>query len=387
MMSSRPDISPAKSPRCFATKAVGAAFAASVPVVAAGADQMPSFAIMRDSEVLLGGPLGDPGDPGVGNAWREDLEGLLELYEIGSAVIAADLHPGYRSRALAEELAAEHGWPVYLVQHHFAHLCAVLLEYGMHPGEEALGLILDGTGYGTDGTVWGCEILEGSLIGFRRRGHLKTVTMPGGDAAVREPRRMAAAHLAAAGLRHDWPELDQVMRSRSLSPMTSSAGRLFDAAAYILGVSPARVASQAEAARLFESAADPGETGFFDMVVDGDCVIDPSGAIRGLLDDSIPVSARAAMFHNGFARALCDAALKALGSRHLPIVLAGGCWANALLLRAVSGMLSERRLDVLCSRSLPVGDGAVSAGQAAAVAAALIRSGGRPAPGRVVTGS
>lgn len=363
-----------------------AGFAAPVPVVAAGADQAASFALMKDASVLTGGPSGGHGDPDSREAWREGLDGILSLHRVAGAVLAADLHPGYLSRALAEELAAERGWPVYLVQHHFAHMCAVLLEYRMLPGEEALGLILDGTGYGTDGTVWGCEILEGSLKGFRRRGHLRNVSMPGGSAAVREPRRMAASHLAAAGLGHDWPELDQVIRSGSLSPMTSSAGRLFDAAAYILGVSPARVTSQSEAARLFESAADPGETGFFRMDVDENCVIDPSGAIRGLLEDGIPVPARAAMFHNGFARALCDAARKALGGRRLPVVLAGGCWANSLLLRAVVRILSEEGLDVFYGHDLPVGDGAVSAGQAAAVAAVLVGSGDLPSQGRMETG-
>lgn len=379
--------SDAGRPRFVVTKAVGAGFSTPVPVAAAGADQAASFALMRDASVLVGGPSGDPGGPESANARREGLRDLLDLCPAGGAVVAADLHPGYGSRAMAEELAAERGWPVYLVQHHFAHLCAVLLECGMRPGDEALGLILDGTGYGTDGTVWGCEILDGSLSGFHRRGHLRNVPMPGGSAAVMEPRRMAAAHLAAAGLGHDWPELDQVIRSRSLSPMTSSAGRLFDAAAYILGVSPARVAKQAEAARMIESAADPGEKGHFDMDVGDDCVIDPSGAIRGLLDDRIPVPARAAMFHNGFARALAGAALIALGGRRMPVALSGGCWANALLFSAVRRLLSDEGLEVLYCTDLPMGDGAVSAGQAAAVAAALIGSGDRPVPGRMVAGS
>ncbi len=369
------------------TKAVEAGFSTPVPVLAAGADQAPSFALMRDSSVRIEGPSGDPGDPESADAWREGLSDLLGLCPAGNAVVAADLHPGYRSRVLAEELADERGWPAYLVQHHFAHFCAVLLECGMRPGDGALGLILDGTGYGANGTVWGCEILDGSLSGFYRRGHLRNVPMPGGSAAVMEPRRMAAAHLAAAGLGHDWPELDQVIRSGSLSPMTSSAGRLFDAAAYILGVSPARVSMQAEAARLFESAVDPGEKGHFDMDVGDDCVIDPSGAIRGLLDDRIPVPARAAMFHNGFARALARAAVIALGGRRMPVALAGGCWANAHLFSAVRRLLSDEGLEVLYCRDLPMGDGAVSAGQAAAVAAALVGTDDRPVPGRMEAGS
>lgn len=351
---------------------VRAGFDSPHTVVAAGADLSATFACMQGSTVLRGETFGDLGDPEVENAWRRGLDHILTLCQVRDAVIAADLHPGYRSREMAEELASERGWPVCLVQHHFAHFCAVLLESAMQPGDEALGLILDGTGYGTDGTVWGCEILEGSLSGFIRKGHLKKVPMPGGSAAVREPRRMAAAHLASAGLGHDWPELDQVIRSKSLSPLTSSAGRLFDAAAYILGLSPARVMSQSEAAMRLEAAADPSETGLFDMDVDDECIIDPSNALGGLLDSGIPIPSRAAMFHNGFARALADAALKALEGRRLPVVLAGGCWANALLFRGVRSILSEEGLDVLFGRELPVGDAAVSAGQAASVAASMI---------------
>lgn len=352
--------------------ALRAGFDSPRTVVAAGADQSATFACMHGAVVFRGGPTGDLGDPEVEHAWRKGIDRLLAHCPVDDAVIAADLHPGYRSREMAEELAAERGWPVCLVQHHFAHFCAVLLESGMQPRDEALGLILDGTGYGTDGTVWGCEILEGSLYGFIRKGHLKNVPMPGGSVAVREPRRMAAAHLASAGLGHDWPELDPVIRSKSLSPMTSSAGRLFDAAAYILGVSKACVMSQSEAAIMLESAADPAETGFFDMNVDDDCIIDPSNALHGLLDGRIPVASRSAMFHNGFAKALADSALKALAGRRLPVVLAGGCWANALLFRGVWSMLSEEGLDVRFGRDLPVGDGAVSAGQAASVAASMI---------------
>lgn len=362
---------PGRPPRT-GPEVIEAGFSTPVPVVAVGADQSATYALMRDAEVIAGGQSGGLGDPEAERAWRIELNGLLGRNSVTRAVVAADLHPGYRSRALAEDLASGRGWPVFLVQHHFAHFCAVLLEHGMRPGEEALGLILDGTGYGTDGTVWGCEILEGSLLGFHRKGHLRKVPMPGGSAAVMEPRRMAAAHLAAAGLGHDWPELDPVIRSGSLSPMTSSAGRLFDAAAYILGVSPARVTSQAEAAALLESAADPSEKGRFEMEVDGNCVIDPSGALRGLLDGRITVAARAAMFHNGLARALTDAAVRVLGGRRLPVVLAGGCWVNAVLLCAVKEMLSEEGLDVLHGRDLPPGDGAVAAGQAASVAANMI---------------
>ncbi len=357
--------------RGFVPRIVKAAFNTPVPIVAAGADQSATFALMRNDRLLPGRPIGDLDGPAAARTWRVELDRMLSQYGVDRAVVAADLHPGYRSRALAEELAGSRGWKVFVVQHHFAHMCSVMLEHGLDPSAKAVGLILDGTGYGPDGSIWGCEMLEGGLEGYRRAGHLKQVPMPGGEAAVREPRRMAASHLRSAGLVHDWPALDQVMDSRSLSPLTSSAGRLFDAAAYVLGICPPRVSCQAEAAMLLESAADPEETLSFDMDVDSSFVIDPSRAFERLLDGSIPVPARAAGFHNGLAGALCRAATGILDGRDLPVVLAGGCWANTLLLRAVRSGLEGAGLDVMFGRELPVGDGAVAAGQAAAVAAML----------------
>lgn len=359
--------------RGFVPRIVKAAFVTPVPVVAAGADQSATFALMRNDRLLPGRPIGDLDGLAAARTWRIELDRMLSQYGVDRAVVAADLHPGYRSRELAEELAGSRGWKIFLVQHHFAHMCSVMLEHGFDPSAKAVGLILDGTGWGPDGSIWGCEILEGGLEGFRRAGHLKQVPMPGGEAAVREPRRMAASHLKSAGMAHDWPALDQVMDSRSLSPLTSSAGRLFDAAAYVLGTCPPRVTCQAEAAMLLESAADPEETLSFDMDVDSSFVIDPSRAFMRLLDGSIPVPARAAGFHNGLAGALCRAAIGVLGGRDLPVVLAGGCWANTLLLRAVRSGLSSAGLEVIFGRELPVGDGAVAAGQAGAVAAMLRR--------------
>jgi hydrogenase maturation protein HypF len=247
-------------------------------------------------------------------------------------------------------------------------MAAVMAEHGMGPDDRAVGIILDGTGYGTDGTIWGGEILLGGMRDFTRMGHLLQVPLPGGEAAVREPRRMAESLRMAAGLDPTDPEIASVCRSRRLSPLTSSTGRLLDGAARLCGLAPDRMSYDAQAAMLFESAAAEGHDDWYPFDI-RDGTIDSRPMIRALLDDRSEPSIRAARFHNTLCRAFSSAAVEAASAGRLPVVLGGGCFANRLLLRGIERILVERGLTVLYGRQLPVGDGAVAVGQAAVAAA------------------
>lgn len=335
-------------------------------VVALGAQMKATFAFMREGQIMPGRPVGDMESAAVEDVWLTELGRLSDRFGIEASVIAHDLHPGYRSTTLARRMRAPRGR--IAVQHHHAHMAAVMAEHGMGPDDRAVGIILDGTGYGTDGTIWGGEILLGGMRDFTRIGHLLQVPLPGGEAAVREPRRMAESLRMAAGLDPTDPEIASVCRSRRLSPLTSSTGRLLDGAARLCGLAPDRMSYDAQAAMLFESAAAEGHDDWYPFDI-RDGTIDSRPMIRALLDDRSEPSVRAARFHNTLCRAFSSAALEAASAGRLPVVLGGGCFANRLLLRGIERILVERGLTVLYGSQLPVGDGAVAAGQAAVAAA------------------
>jgi len=277
-------------------------------------------------------------------------------------LIAHDLHPDYLSTHYALERDGEHVG----VQHHHAHLAAVLAEHGE---DEALGAIYDGTGYGTDGTVWGGELLLGGLTGFVRAGHLWPLRMPGGEAAIRQPWRMACAWLAAAGLATPpaWADVRRLAETGLASPLTTSMGRLFDAVAALCGIRET-VSYEGQAAIELEAAADRRETRAYPLplTADGEAlVLDARPTIAAVHDDlarGVDVALVSARFHNAVAGATAAAC------RDAPVVvLSGGVFQNALLLDRTIEALRPAR--VLTPVRLPCNDGAISYGQAAVAAA------------------
>jgi hydrogenase maturation protein HypF len=309
-----------------------------------------------------------------------------ELLGIEPRLVAHDLHPDLLSTA--EALAAEAERTV-AVQHHHAHLAACLAEHGLRG--PAVGAILDGAGYGPDGTVWGGEILVGSLADSERAGSLLSVAMPGGDAAAREPWRMACSWLAAAFddpkppvpvavarsvSREDWDRVAALAAAGIASPRTSSAGRLFDAVAALCGVR-ARSGYEGQAAAELEWVADRGEAGALPFGVHegpgGRLALDPRPAIREIvaaLGSGTPVALIAARFHNALAVAVADACAAVAGARRLDrVCLAGGAFQNALLLARTSAELERRGLTPVIPRALPPNDAAISFGQVAAARA------------------
>ena len=358
------------------------------PLLACGADLKNTFCVAKGGRAWVSHHIGDLANAQARRSLGEGIAHFRRLFDVIPELVAYDPHPGYASSAYA--LALE-DVELIAVQHHHAHLAACLAEHGV--AGPAVGAIFDGTGYGLDGTVWGGELLVGGLAGFERAGSLRAVRMPGGEAAVREPWRMACAWLADAfGVQEPprparvaafvdaqrWGRVAALATRPAFSPLTTSAGRLFDAVAALCGVCPAAVGYEGQAATLLEAAAArAGRAGAYEIELAGSAqdglVLDPRAALRAIVDElerGASAEVVAARFHAGLGQA-CAAACRALAARaHVStVVLAGGVFQNRLLLGAVAGRLERDGLAVLVPRRLPPGDGAISYGQAAVAAA------------------
>jgi hydrogenase maturation protein HypF len=345
------------------------------PVLAAGPQLKHTFCIGVEERAILSHHIGDLDTWPAMVAFTEAVEHFTHVFDVAPEVIAHDLHPDYLSTkwALAQEGVATVG-----VQHHHAHIASCLADNNR--SERIVGLALDGTGYGDDGAVWGCELLCCDLATYERVGHLRYVPLPGGAAAIREPWRMAAVYLAEAfgseagrlelefvkRTRARWTPILRMVNARLNAPPTSSAGRLFDAAAALCGLRD-RVTYEGQAALELEQAADPHTTWGYPCSTGG-CVLDGVELIAALARDLArgrPPPEAAAAFHNGFAAALVEAARNACNRHRVAVVaLSGGTWQNALLLERVRNALAESGLEVLIHRRVPPNDGGISLGQA-----------------------
>ncbi|MGZ3461459.1 MAG: Kae1-like domain-containing protein, partial [Archangium sp.] len=303
----------------------------------------------------------------------------VRLFEAHPVALACDQHPDYVSTRLGERLSAQWGVPLVRVQHHHAHVAACMAEHGL--SGPVLGLAWDGAGLGTDGTLWGGEalVVEGSH--FRRVAHLRSFALPGGERALREPRRAALGLLhelegagAAAHLREAFAvreaELLVTMLERGLqSPRTTSMGRLFDAVAALSGVR-VQAGFEGQAAMALEFAAGDGESEPYPLPLrDGEpAVADWEPLIRALRSDrerGVPSPLMAARFHAALA-VLAESIAVRVG---LPrVVLSGGCFQNLRLLRDVHARLCARGFEVFSPRQYPPNDGGLSLGQLAVAA-------------------
>jgi hydrogenase maturation protein HypF len=355
----------------------------SPPLLAVGAELKGAFCLAAGDRAFVGPHIGDLRTYETLIAFREGISQFERMFGIAPEVVAHDLHPDYLSSAYARE---RQGVSLVGVQHHHAHLAACLAEHG-EPGP-AVAAIYDGSGLGTDGTVWGGELLVGDLASSARIAHLYPVPLPGGDAAAREPWRMACAWLAASlEVAHPslppalephvdpdrWEGVAQLCASGVASPPTSSAGRLFDAAAALCGLR-ARVSHEGQAAAELEWVADRGERGAYPLpFLQGAGTLDARETIRALVADlerGHAAPAVAARFHNGLARGTAEACAREAAGRGIElVVLSGGVFQNALLLQRTRALLERRGLRVLVPEALPPNDAGIAFGQAAAAAA------------------
>ncbi|HEX3362484.1 MAG TPA: carbamoyltransferase HypF, partial [Solirubrobacterales bacterium] len=358
--------------------------AAARPILACGAELKSTFCLAKGERAWVGHHIGDLENFETLRSFREGVEHFRRVFAVDAALCAHDLHPDYLSTKYAFDLE---GVELVPVQHHHAHLAACLAEHGDEG--PALGAIFDGTGLGSDGAVWGGELLTGDLRGFERRGHLLEVPLPGGAAAIREPWRMACAWAGAAlGARpplpatlrgtveeRDWRNCCELVERRIGSPSTSSIGRLFDAVGALCGA-PARARYEGQAAVELEGMCEPGEARRYEMPLLGEgdgFVLDPRPTVRAVLADLDRGQAPAvvaARFHETLAVGTAEACACLAAEHDLDtVVLSGGVFQNRRLLERVAELLAAAGLRPLTPERLPANDGGVSFGQAAVAAA------------------
>lgn len=343
-------------------------------VLACGAWLKNTVCVTRGNEAHVSQLIGDLGTPEACRMLEQSVARLCDELNVQPDIVAHDLHPDFFSSQFAHDYAAQRGLPVIAVQHHHAHIAALCAEHGV--SEPVLGLALDGVGLGTDGTPWGGELLRVAGADCQRVGHLAPLAMPGGDRAAQEPWRMAAAALFKSG--HG----DQIMQrfptqagaatiasmlQRGLNcPATSSMGRLFDAAAGLLGVSEVQ-AFEAQAAIALQSLAEqngpvtPLADGFR---IDANGVLDFLPLLAVLADCKDPAYG-AALFHDTLVDGLAEWVGQASSRFNISkVALGGGCFHNAILLRGLTDKLAGRGLHVLVARQVLPDDSAISLGQA-----------------------
>lgn len=386
-------------------------------VLACGPQQKATIALTREgangeATCFVSQHIGDVENGGTFDAWNAARTRLEDLFDLAPAALACDVHPSYLSGQWAREQAREHNLPLVEVQHHHAHIASVMAE-AIAAGQlttdaRVLGIAFDGTGAGTDGTIWGGEFLVASLGGFERAAHLRTWALPGGAASVRDARRNAFALLSELGLLEHpgaarlLDSLDEQTRSVTAtmierginSPRTSSMGRLFDAAAAILGICgkatyEGEAAIELEAAALralsSESACPTGNMASFSVTESSrpdDChVLNSRPLFEALLEGirtGVPAGKLALDFHVTIARASARIASEICVREGLDTVaLSGGVFMNRLLLQLLTHELKDASLAVLVPHAVPVNDGCIAYGQAAIARARLAQTASR----------
>ncbi|MBM5570959.1 MULTISPECIES: carbamoyltransferase HypF [Deefgea] len=349
------------------------------PVLALGGFFKNTLCVTRGEQAYLSQYIGDMDRVANCLALEAASDHLLHLLQVQPRRIAHDQHPDFFSTQLAQCLAAKWETPCIAVQHHHAHIAAVLAEY--HLNEPVLGLALDGVGLGEDGTAWGGELLLVDGADFQRLGHLRPIAMPGGDKAAREPWRMAAAALAMLGRGDEiatrfaaqtGAELIAQLLARKPA-VTTSMGRYFDAAAGLLGITPV-MSFEAQAAMQLEGLATqygdcPTEDGLFELAdittpTDTYSQLDVS-ALLARLADCRDVVYGAAIFHAVLIEALADWVTLAAERTGIRVVAGGGgCFLNVVLMRGLQAALAKRGLCLHTNQSVPCGDGGLALGQA-----------------------
>lgn len=379
-------------------------------VLACGPQQKATIALTREDAdghvaCFVSQHIGDVENGATFDAWSAARARLENLFDLTPAALACDMHPNYLSSQWARERAREHSLPLIEIQHHHAHIASVMAEAivagRIAPDARVLGIAFDGTGAGTDGTIWGGEFLIAGLADFERAAHLRTWALPGGATSVRDARRNAFAllselglleHPGAAGLLGTLDEqtrsVTATMIERGInSPRTSSMGRLFDAAAAILGICD-KATYEGEPAIELEAAAwraldgktvrlDGNHTGVFTSADDSP-ILDPQPLIEALLNGieaGAPADRLALDFHIAIVRSSARIAREICAREGLDTVaLSGGVFMNRLLLQLLTHELKDAGLAVLVPHAVPANDGCIAYGQAAIARARLAQT-------------
>jgi len=348
------------------------------PILAAGAELKNTFCLSREQYAFLSHHIGDLENYETLMSFEKGIKHYENLFRVKPETIAVDLHPNYLATRYGIQRASEENLPLIKVQHHHAHLAACLADNGWISEEPVIGLIYDGTGYGTDGTIWGGEILFGGYAGFERKYHLATTPLPGGDLSVRKPARMALSHLWQAGMEWDieLPPVEVLCpQERSLlrtqlekkinTPLTSSMGRFFDAAAALVGIRQ-EVNYEGQAAIEFEALADPAESSTYPFTINGDSITATPlwQAILKDIRENTPQAIISARFHNSIAALSHQLCVELRNTTDCnAVALSGGVWQNNYLLTKTVSLLKDDGFDLLLHRQVPTNDGGLALGQ------------------------
>lgn len=352
-------------------------------VLALGGELKNTISFSKENYVFLSQYLGDLKSVETLNFLRKSIASLKKMFRINPEIIACDLHPDYLSTQYAEEVGAKKGLKVVRVQHHHAHIVSCMTENNIK--EKVIGVAYDGTGYGDDGKIWGGEFLLCDLKEYLRVGHLKYYPLPGGDKAIAEPWRMAYSYLYSIygpraktldidfNRRMDYDKLsiiEKMIDKNINSPLTSSCGRLFDAASSLIGIRD-EISYEGQAAMELESLCASGikERYNFFVCKEGDeFIIDPQKIFIDIIKDlkeGIDKKVMAAKFHNTvaeFTLNLCGKIKKSTGINK--IALSGGVFQNKYLTEKVVSLLEDKGFKVYIQRKVPPNDGGISLGQA-----------------------
>lgn len=348
-------------------------------VLAAGAELKNTFCVTRENYAFLSQHIGDLENYETLRSFKDGIAHFEQLFRIKPEIIAYDLHPNYLATRYALERAERDGLKSIGVQHHHAHIAACMAEHGLHGDRSVIGVAFDGTGYGTDGAIWGGEFLIADYRGFERAAHLEYMPLPGGDAATKHPYRIALSYLRQAGIA--WADdlapakaagsigqatLRQQIAANLNTFATSSMGRLFDAIASICGVRQT-VNYEGQAAIEFEALADEAEQGIYPFEIDRS-EIKLSALLHAVIADvrsGVPILLISARFHNGLAELVLEICTMIRRERGLrEVALSGGVFQNVTLLRKTLDRLRNADFVVYTHHLVPPNDGGLALGQA-----------------------
>jgi hydrogenase maturation protein HypF len=356
------------------------------PLLAVGPELKNTFCITNKNYAFLSHHIGDMENYETLHSFEQGIEHFERLFRVKPEAIVYDLHPNYLSTRYALQRAESENLPTIGVQHHHAHIAACMAEHGLDGSQPVIGMVFDGTGYGEDGAIWGGEVLVADYKSYKRVFHLGYFPLPGGDAAIKKPARTALALLWSLGL--DWddrlaPVIEFCAEDRTTlrtqlerkinTPMTSSMGRLFDAAAALAGVRQS-INYEAQAAIEFEALADADEDGMYHFEWEQDKVRVRS-VIEALTADvlaDVPIPTTSAKFHNGLAQLALEICQDLRVTTSIDeVALSGGVWQNITLLRRTLSLLQNAGFVVYIHHQVPTNDGGLSLGQAAIAASRL----------------
>ena len=364
-------------------------FKSDVHILACGAELKNTFCVIREDYAFLSHHIGDLENLETLVAFKKGIEHFKKLFSIDPVVVAHDMHPEYLSTKYARELPIKQ----VPVQHHHAHIVSCMVDNGITG--KVIGVAFDGLGYGSDGKLWGGEFLVADFANFKRVAHFKYIPMPGGVKAIVEPWRMAFSYLydiygdQIFDLGIDFVrEIDRGLCNALLalikkginSPLTSSAGRLFDGVSALLGIRR-NISYEGQAAIELEMLAEEGYTGRYNYELENQnskIIINPAKIFQGIINDlnqKVKTSVISAKFHNTIAEIICEVVLKIASEYGLKrVVLSGGVFQNMVLLKTAVDKLHEMNFEVYTHNRVPPNDGGISLGQAV-IAAQLMKTG------------